>query len=174
VTESDVLEPWHVLHVNAGPDRAARIVEDLRGYRAENEAPEPTVVGTAVHAALEVLFSAEKLSAEVEAQAKESFARELGGMQEHPEAEGAFKRALALAKSIWGQRAMKVAASERMAERPFRWRIELAGGTVTLCGQIDLLLWRGAGECEVIDRKPSTRRYTTSKHLELTTATPKH
>jgi argininosuccinate synthase len=36
---------------------------------------------------------------------------------------------------------------------------------------IRLKLFKGA--CEVVDRKPSTRRYTT-RHLELTTATPKH
>jgi argininosuccinate synthase len=37
---------------------------------------------------------------------------------------------------------------------------------------IRLKLFKGA--CEIVDRKPSTRRYTTKHFVELTTATPKH
>lgn len=120
---------------------------------SEIERPEASALGTAVHAALEILFgAAEPASPETEAQAVDAFARQVAFAEDHPEIKAAFERALALARSEWGRGVAKVPVAKRFAERPFRWRVDLEGGELTLSGVVDLLIQRG-DVWEVVDYK---------------------
>ena len=108
--------------------------EDEEGEAAATFARD---LGLAAHAALDAAFTAGR--PEAAGKAWDAALSQWDLDRSGAPARAAFAGVARALASEWARAVLKLPAAERFAERPFRWRLELANGGLTLRGVMDLL-----------------------------------